>query len=149
MDPVRPDVPSLLDPPPAMHRLCILGCCISSSGLYPDLCHNPKVRVTLAECELAVSRGDVDGALQRLKRVPPASPHFARARTALAGIHLKARRDPAAYIQCYLDLVVSQGRRDGPAGAGKWMVSVFCHATRGGLYARCRWPDGSCTWSCL
>lgn len=38
--------------------------------------------------------------------VPPSSPHYSRARVALAGVHLRARRDKAAYIRCYLDLVV-------------------------------------------
>ena len=40
--------------------------------------------------------------------MPPSSPHYTRAQTAMADIYLTHRRDRAAYIQCYLDLVVSQ-----------------------------------------
>jgi len=65
-----------------------------------------EVRVTLADCEAAIRRGDVEGAVQRLQAVPAASPHYARARMALAGVYLKGRRDRAAYVRCYLDLVV-------------------------------------------
>lgn len=61
----------------------------------------------MADCEMAIARGDVEGALQRLRKIPSASPHFARARVALAGIYLKHRKDKASYIRCYLDLVVS------------------------------------------
>eukprot|EP00879_Flechtneria_rotunda_P025162 GHRR01026724.1.p1 GENE.GHRR01026724.1~~GHRR01026724.1.p1 ORF type:complete len:305 (+),score=118.75 GHRR01026724.1:653-1567(+) len=64
-----------------------------------------EVRVMVADCEAAIAAGDVAGALQRLRRVPESSPHYARARVAMAEIHLKHRHDRAAYIQCYLDFV--------------------------------------------
>jgi tetratricopeptide repeat protein 21B len=66
-----------------------------------------EVRVMVADCEAAIAGGDVAGALQRLRRVPESSPHYTRARVAMAEIYLKHRQDRAAYIQCYLDLVVS------------------------------------------
>jgi tetratricopeptide repeat protein 21B len=66
-----------------------------------------EVRVMVADCEAAIAVGDVAGALQRLRRVPESSPHYTRARVAMAEIYLKHRQDRAAYIQCYLDLVVS------------------------------------------
>ena len=66
-----------------------------------------EARVTVADCELAISRGDVQGALQRLQQVPRGSPHFTRARVAMANIYLKQRRDKPSYIKCYMDLVVS------------------------------------------
>jgi hypothetical protein len=65
-----------------------------------------QIRITLADCEAAISRGEPDTALRRLEAVPPASPHYMRARMALAGVYLRARRDRAGYIRCYLDLVV-------------------------------------------
>lgn len=60
----------------------------------------------VASCEATIAGGDVTGALQRLRRVPESSPHYTRARVAMADIYLKHRQDKAAYIQCYLDLVV-------------------------------------------
>jgi tetratricopeptide repeat protein 21B len=66
-----------------------------------------EVNVMIADCEAAIAAGDMAGALQRLLRVPDSSPHYGRARVAMANIYLKHRHDKAAYIQCYLDLVVS------------------------------------------
>lgn len=65
-----------------------------------------EVRVMVAYCEAAIAGGDMAGALQRLQRVPESSPHYTRARVAMAEIYLKHQHDRVAYIQCYLDLVV-------------------------------------------
>lgn len=65
-----------------------------------------EVRVMVADCEDAIAGGDVAGALKRLRRVPESSPQYTRARMAMADIHLRHRKDQAAYIQCYIDLVV-------------------------------------------
>lgn len=66
-----------------------------------------EVRVMVADCEAAIASGDVAGALQRLRRVPESSMHYTRARVAMAEIYLKHRQDRAAFVECYLDLVVS------------------------------------------
>jgi hypothetical protein len=66
-----------------------------------------EVSIMVADCEASISLGDVAGAVQRLKQVPNASPHYARACVAMAEIHLKHRKDKAAFIKCYLHLVVS------------------------------------------
>ncbi len=55
--------------------------------------------MTVADCELAIAAGDVEGALQRLRRVPPGSQHYAKARCAMADIYLRHRHDRAAYIR--------------------------------------------------
>jgi tetratricopeptide repeat protein 21B len=65
-----------------------------------------EVRVMIANCELALLKGDTNRALKMLIRVPPDSPHYARAKMALAKIHLEKRNDKAAYIKCYEDLAV-------------------------------------------
>ncbi|PNW81978.1 hypothetical protein CHLRE_06g268800v5 [Chlamydomonas reinhardtii] len=64
-----------------------------------------EVRVTVADCELAIARGDVEGALKKLRRIPKESPHYVKARMAMADIYLRHRKDKAAYIKCYMDLV--------------------------------------------
>lgn len=66
-----------------------------------------EVRVMVADCEAAIAGGDVTGALKRLRRVPESSPQYTRACVAMAEIYLKHKRDQAAYIQCFLDMVVS------------------------------------------
>ncbi len=74
-----------------------------------------EVRVTVADCELAIARGDVEGALKKLRRIPNTSPHYVKARMAMADIYLRHRKDKTAYIKCYMDLVVSGA---GGRGAG-------------------------------
>ncbi|KXZ45770.1 hypothetical protein GPECTOR_50g563 [Gonium pectorale] len=64
-----------------------------------------EVRVTVADCELAIARGDVEGALKKLRRIPNTSPHYIKARMAMADIYLRHRKDKTAYIKCYMDLV--------------------------------------------
>ncbi|EFJ52945.1 hypothetical protein VOLCADRAFT_78980 [Volvox carteri f. nagariensis] len=64
-----------------------------------------EVRVTVADCELAIARGDVEGALKKLRRIPKDSPHYVKARMAMADIYLRHRKDKTAYIKCYMDLV--------------------------------------------
>lgn len=62
--------------------------------------------MTVADCELAIARGDVEGALKKLRRIPNTSPHYVKARMAMADIYLRHRKDKTAYIKCYMDLVV-------------------------------------------
>lgn len=71
-----------------------------------------EVRVTVADCQLALDRGDQEGALKKLRRIPQASPHYIRAQTAMADIYLTHRKDKERYIQCYIDLkVTTNGQR--------------------------------------
>jgi tetratricopeptide repeat protein 21B len=64
-----------------------------------------EVRVTIANCELALGRGDVDGALAMLRVVPQESPHFLKAKMATADIYLRKRNDKRMFAQCYQELV--------------------------------------------
>jgi hypothetical protein len=41
-----------------------------------------EVRVTVADSELAITRGDIEGALKKLRKVPPESPHYTKVWTA-------------------------------------------------------------------
>ena len=64
-----------------------------------------EVRVTVADSEMAIARGDIEGALKKLRKIPKDSPHYTKARMAMADIFLRHRKDKAMYIKCYLDLV--------------------------------------------
>jgi len=64
-----------------------------------------EAAVTLAGMELKIALGDVSGAIRDMEAVPPTSPVYAQARVALARIYLEKRRDRAAYVRCYQDLV--------------------------------------------
>ncbi|XP_042528664.1 LOW QUALITY PROTEIN: tetratricopeptide repeat protein 21A [Dipodomys spectabilis] len=61
-------------------------------------------RVTLANVDLALSKGAVDAALAMLRGVGPAQPGYADARQKMADIYLRTRRDPRLYISCYREL---------------------------------------------
>jgi len=67
-----------------------------------------EVRINVASCELALARGDVASALSQLNSVPPSSPHYMRAKVALADIHLSHRGDRESYKRCYEELVERQ-----------------------------------------
>jgi len=64
-----------------------------------------EVRVTIANCELALARKDVKGALKMLRVIPRDSPHYLRAKVAMADIYLKHHHDKHAYARCYTELV--------------------------------------------
>jgi len=64
-----------------------------------------EVRVTIANCDLALSRGDVEGALAMCRAIPRESPHFLKAKMAAADIYLKHRHDKRAYAMQYQELV--------------------------------------------
>jgi hypothetical protein len=60
--------------------------------MHPPSMHL-QVRVTVADSELAIARGDVEGALKKLRKIPDMSPHYTRARMAMADIFLRSRKD--------------------------------------------------------
>ena len=52
-----------------------------------------QVRVAVANSDLALARGDVEAALGMMRAVPKDSPHFLKAKMAMADIYLKSRND--------------------------------------------------------
>lgn len=65
-------------------------------------------RVVLAESELAVNRGDIQGAFKTLRKVKSDSPYFMKARVAAANLYLEQKKDKISYIKCYLELLVGK-----------------------------------------
>ena len=64
-----------------------------------------EVRVIVANCDLSLAKGDTSRALRKLRDIPADSPHYLKARMAMADIYLKHKHDRHAYAQCYEDLV--------------------------------------------
>eukprot|EP00798_Chlamydomonas_sp_ICE-L_P019308 gene19309-25961_t len=83
-----------------------------------------EVRVTVADSEMAIARGDVEGALKKLRRIPDTSPHFTKARMAMADIYLKHRKDKLSYVKCYLDLVDRNGDYDSYCMLGEAFMQI-------------------------
>ena len=63
------------------------------------------VRLVIAHCKHLVTQGKADFALKRLGRVPLESPHFLKAKIAMADIYLRHKNDKQMYAECYMELV--------------------------------------------
>jgi tetratricopeptide repeat protein 21B len=66
-------------------------------------------RLALCEADLATARGDFDAALKVLGAVPAESPQHTNARIAASEIHLRHRKNRAAYAACFADLAAKNG----------------------------------------
>ena len=64
-----------------------------------------EVRVTIANCEVNLQRGDIESALDVLRRVNSANPYFVKAKTAMANIYLQYRSDRKGYMKCYEEMM--------------------------------------------
>lgn len=64
-----------------------------------------EVRITIANVDLALARGDVELALKTLRNVSPEQQYFVHAREKMANIYLNYRNDKRLYANCYRELV--------------------------------------------
>ncbi|XP_068085087.1 tetratricopeptide repeat protein 21B-like [Anabrus simplex] len=62
-------------------------------------------RITVANAEFALHRGDTRLALDLLQTVSPKQAYYQQARCKMANIHLKHRKDLRAFAECYRELV--------------------------------------------
>ena len=60
-----------------------------------------EVRITIANVDLALARGDIEGALAMLRNIQPDQPYFVQAREKMADIYLHHRKDKRLYASCY------------------------------------------------
>uniref|UniRef100_A0A8C0ZX47 Tetratricopeptide repeat protein 21A n=1 Tax=Castor canadensis TaxID=51338 RepID=A0A8C0ZX47_CASCN len=63
-----------------------------------------EIRVTIANVDLAMSKGNVDMALSMLRNITPKQPCYTEAKEKMAGIYLHTRKDVRLYIGCYREL---------------------------------------------
>ena len=63
-----------------------------------------ETRVSVANVDLLLSRGDIDNAIGILKRIEPSQPYYLEAREKMAQIYLKHRKDRRQYIATYKEL---------------------------------------------
>ncbi|ELU05036.1 hypothetical protein CAPTEDRAFT_159405 [Capitella teleta] len=64
-----------------------------------------EVRITISNADLAITRGDIEGALAMLRNIGPEQSYFVQAREKMADIYLHHRKDKRLYASCYKDLV--------------------------------------------
>lgn len=64
-----------------------------------------EVRITIANVDLALARGDIELALGTLRNVSPEQQYFVQAREKMADIYLNYRNDKRLYANCYRELV--------------------------------------------
>lgn len=60
-----------------------------------------EIRITVANSDLALARGDVEGALAMLRNITPEQAYFVQAREKMAEIYLNYRKDKRLYASCY------------------------------------------------
>lgn len=58
-------------------------------------------RITIANVDLALSKGNVDTALGMLRNITPKQPCYTEAKEKMADIYLRNRKDIVLYIGCY------------------------------------------------
>ncbi|XP_071943351.1 tetratricopeptide repeat protein 21B-like [Antedon mediterranea] len=64
-----------------------------------------EVRITVANADLALNRGDVEHALTMLRNVKPEMSYYVQAREKMAEIYLHHRKDKRLYASCYRELL--------------------------------------------
>ena len=60
-----------------------------------------EIRISIANSELSLNRGDVEMALGMLRNITPDQPYFVEAREKMADIYLNYRKDKRLYASCY------------------------------------------------
>lgn len=60
-----------------------------------------ELRVTVANADLALLRGDTELALSMLRNITPDQPYYVQAKEKMGQIFLKHRKDKSHYISCY------------------------------------------------
>ncbi|XP_043298255.1 tetratricopeptide repeat protein 21A isoform X3 [Cervus canadensis] len=63
-----------------------------------------ETRITIANVDLALSKGNVDLALSVLQSITPKQPCYMEAKEKMASIYLQTRKDARLYIGCYREL---------------------------------------------
>ncbi|XP_017279892.1 tetratricopeptide repeat protein 21B [Kryptolebias marmoratus] len=64
-----------------------------------------ELRVTIANADLALLRGDTELALSMLRNITPEQPYYIQAKEKMADIYLKHRREKLLYASCYREMV--------------------------------------------
>lgn len=63
-----------------------------------------ETRVSVANVDLMLNRGDIDAALALLKKIDPSQPYYVEARQKMAHVYLNYRKDQRLYISIYKEL---------------------------------------------
>uniref|UniRef100_A0A671Q659 Tetratricopeptide repeat protein 21B-like n=1 Tax=Sinocyclocheilus anshuiensis TaxID=1608454 RepID=A0A671Q659_9TELE len=60
-----------------------------------------ELRVTIANADLALMRGDTELALSMLRNITPEQPYYIQAKAKMAEIYLNHRKEKRLYVSCY------------------------------------------------
>uniref|UniRef100_A0A673CVP2 Tetratricopeptide repeat domain 21B n=1 Tax=Sphaeramia orbicularis TaxID=375764 RepID=A0A673CVP2_9TELE len=64
-----------------------------------------ELRVTIANADLALLRGDTELALSMLRNITPEQPYYIQAKEKMADIYLNHRKEKSLYASCYREIV--------------------------------------------
>nr|XP_033787611.1 tetratricopeptide repeat protein 21A [Geotrypetes seraphini] len=63
-----------------------------------------EIRITVANADLALTKGDIETALNMLRNITPNQPYYIEVKEKMAQIYLQTQKDKKLYIGCYRDL---------------------------------------------
>lgn len=64
-----------------------------------------ELRVTIANADLALLRGDTELALSMLRNITPEQPYYIQAKEKMADVYLNHRKEKRLYASCYREMV--------------------------------------------
>ncbi|XP_003447380.1 tetratricopeptide repeat protein 21B [Oreochromis niloticus] len=64
-----------------------------------------ELRVTIANADLALLRGDTELALSMLRNITPEQPYYIQAKEKMADIYLNHRKEKRLYASCYREMI--------------------------------------------
>ena len=64
-----------------------------------------EIRITVANADLALTKGEIDSALNILRAITSSQPYYLQAREKMANIYLNYRKDKKMFAQCYREVV--------------------------------------------
>ncbi|XP_066301202.1 tetratricopeptide repeat protein 21B-like [Branchiostoma lanceolatum] len=63
-----------------------------------------EIRITIANADLSLNRGDIEMSLSMLRNITPEQPYYVQAKEKMADIYLNHRKDKRLFASCYREL---------------------------------------------
>lgn len=83
-----------------------------------------EARITILTAEHAIEKKNIQQAIDLLNKITSNEPYYLEAKTKLANIYLKQRRDKRSYLQCYQEIVENTGS-DGLVSLGDAYMHIL------------------------
>lgn len=81
-------------------------------------------RLLIARADLALKKGDVDGAIDILNEIKPGQPYYFQAHSKMAHIYLQEKKDRAMFTTCFKEVVCNHPMADAHTMMGDVYMSI-------------------------